>query len=85
MLITFAYAAYRPSDNGARLTAAILHTFFSMGCAYALEWGHGQYPVLWMTWVLAASSYFELGEAFEVAAARSVICYLYVSAGLAKL
>ena len=85
MLAAFAYAATHPDDTEARLAAAAWHTFFSMGCAYALEWGHGQYPVLWMSWALAASALLGLGKGFEVAAARAVITYLYLSAGLAKL
>lgn len=52
MLVCFAAAALYPDLIWLRLAAAVSHTAFSMGCAYALEWGHGQYPVLWTSWAL---------------------------------
>ena len=66
MLTAFAVAAAYPSLLGARLFAAAAHSFFSIGCAYALQWGHGQYPVLYISWALVFSLWFDLGLAFEV-------------------
>lgn len=80
MLVTFAVAALHADLLAARLAAALTHTAFSMGCAYALEWGHGQYPVLWTAWALAL-----LPAEPAAAAARGAAAYLYVCAGLAKL
>ena len=80
MLTCFLVAAFNPDHFAARLAAAVAHTCFSMGCAYALEWGHGQYPVLWTSWALVA-----LPTPYAVAAARAAVTYLYVMAGLAKL
>eukprot|EP00039_Didymoeca_costata_P021036 m.343198 g.343198 ORF g.343198 m.343198 type:complete len:449 (-) comp22455_c0_seq1:4-1350(-) len=85
MLTTFAIAAAAPTLLVARLLAAVSHTFFSMGCAYALQWGHGQYPVLYVSWALVLSLLFELGPGFEVAIARAAVTYLYLAAGLAKV
>ena len=66
MLTSFVFAAVRSDLLLARVVAAVMYTLFSMGCAYALEWGHGQYPVLWTSWAMALSSLFKLGSAFEV-------------------
>ena len=56
------------------------------GCAYALEWGHGQYPVLWTSWALAADVIAGTGDGeLGVAVARAAAVYLYVCAGLTKL
>lgn len=85
MLTAFSVAAAYPSLLGARLFAAVAHSFFSIGCAYALQWGHGQYPVLYISWALVLSLWFDLGLAFEVSIARAAVCYLYLAAGLAKV
>jgi hypothetical protein len=84
MLTTFA-AAFCADRTLVRLLAALSHTIFSMGCAYALQWGHGQYPVLYISWALYFSRLFDLGAQFEVAFARAAVCYLYLAAGLAKV
>jgi hypothetical protein len=68
-----------------------MYTMFSMGCAYALQWGHGQYPVLWTTWFLAALKLISPGIdpalelSWAIAAARGATLYLFLSAGLAKV
>jgi len=80
MLVCFLAAALRPELWAVRLAAAVAHTAFSVGCAGALEWGHGQYAVLWTSWGLVLGS-----PRTAVAVARAAGVYLYVCAGLAKL
>ena len=82
MLLAFALAAAASESRLARIAAAIAHTLFSMGCAYALEWGHGQYPVLYTAWALALAP---TGSVLPAIAARGAVVYLYVCAGVAKL
>ena len=80
MLGSFMAASMYPNLWALRLLAALAHTLFSMGCAYALEWGHGQYPVLWTSWALVL-----LPLPFASAVARAATVYLFACAGLAKL
>lgn len=90
MLLSFLVASLHSDQRFSRLMAALLYTLFSMGCAYALQWGHGQYPVLWTTWFLAALKLTNPGLdpalelSWAVAVARGSTLYLFLSAGLAK-
>ena len=80
MLATMLAASYEPSSRLRRLAAALAHTGFSMGAAHALEWGHGQYPVLWSSWALAL-----LPPPYALAITRASAVYLFACAGLAKI
>lgn len=79
MLAVFAAAAVAPDVYALRVAAALVHAGFSASCACALEWGHGQYVVLW------SSVGMLLPAPWAVAVARGAVCYLYVAAGLAKV
>ena len=83
MLACFTNAAFSPASRAARVAAAVSHALFSMACASALEWGHGQYIVCYTSLALALSP---LDSALvPIVAARSAVVYLYVCAGAAKL
>lgn len=85
MLVCFAFAAFNPDSTVARLAAAVSHILFSMGCAYALEWGHGQYPVLYTSIGLVFDGLTGDQYSIGVAVARTTAIYLYVCAGLTKI
>ena len=76
---SFGCAWRRPDSYGLRALCALLHTCFSMGCAFALEWGHGQYVVLWSAWGMLLPAW------WAVAVCRGSVAYLYVCAGVAKV